>query len=486
MISGRQALAEITTAERGEQTAITELDTKLEDLGQQLIEIQRRRAEDLRALARLRVDLVDAGAVTGALDVAEQRVTERLAQRDQARVALAQALAAARAAQAALDQEREAAAERLEQSAARLDEAEGVLQARLAADPDYQALQARAQAAERQARHAADKAAASAEEQAAKGGPYREDMLFMYLWERGYGNPGYRAWGAVRWLDGRVAGLIGYAAAAPNYRRLLELPGRLAEHAQTLADQAEAAFAALCERDEAARADAGIPALAADRDQEQAALDAVDEEITANAGQRQHLLAEEARFAAGEDEHSRQAIADLAAALADTELEALRRAALATPFPDDDVIVKRLQAADQEQRKLSFAIDGLRQTRLRHQQRLGELAELQQDFKRRRLDQSDVGFVDSAMIALSLANFLSGMLNRRDLMRVLEQQQYRQPRRADPGFGSGGFGRDSPWGSSGSRPSTRPGTRSGGRASSGGFRTGGGSRGGGFRTGGGF
>lgn len=499
MLSGRQALAQIATAERGEQTAVIELDAKLEELGQQLLALQRQRAEDLRALARLRLDLIDVHPLTGALDVAEQRVSERLREREQALATLAQALTAARAAHAAQAPARDAAAERLEQAAARLDEAEGMLQEQLGADPEYQALQARAEAAERQARHAAEKADASAAEQADKGGPYRADVLFMYLWERDHGGPADRAWGPIRWLDGKVAKLIGFADAAANYRRLLELPERLAEHAEVLAEQAEQAFEALRTRDEAARAATDIPALVAARDQEQAALDAVDEEMSAHAEQIQRLLAEEANFAAGEDEYSRQAIADLAAALANTDLEALRRAALATPFPDDDEIVARLQRADQEQRKLSFAIDGLRQTRLRHQERLGELAGLQQDFRRRRLDQSDVGFADGAMIALSLANFLNGMLNRRDLMRVLEQQQYRQPRRADPGFGSGAFGRGSPWGRSGgstsrssgrssSSPSSRrsSGGRTGGSSRSGGFRTGGGSRGGGFRTGGGF
>ncbi|MEN8762050.1 MAG: hypothetical protein ABF290_06405, partial [Thiogranum sp.] len=68
-------------------------------------------------------------------------------------------------------------------------------------------------------------------------------------------------------------------------------------------------------------------------------------------------------------------------------------------------------------------------------------------------------------------NFLNGMLDRDSLWRVLEQQQRYRPRRTNPTFGSGGFGRGTVWGG-----------RRGGLG--GGFGRGGG--GGGFRTGGGF
>jgi hypothetical protein len=80
---------------------------------------------------------------------------------------------------------------------------------------------------------------------------------------------------------------------------------------------------------------------------------------------------------------------------------------------------------------------------------------------------------------MMLANFVKGMLDRDALMRVLEEQYRYRPPRTNPTFGSGGFGRGSPWGGGGSRS---------GGFGGGGFRTGGGfgGGGGGFRTGGGF
>ncbi len=56
MISGRQALAQIVGAERDQQSELTGLDQKLEELGRDLMGLEQRRADDYRALARVRVD----------------------------------------------------------------------------------------------------------------------------------------------------------------------------------------------------------------------------------------------------------------------------------------------------------------------------------------------------------------------------------------------------------------------------------------------
>ena len=98
----------------------------------------------------------------------------------------------------------------------------------------------RATDAQRKAAHAAEKAERSEEEREEKGVSYREDPLFMYLWTRRYGKPEYRAWGLTRWLDSKVARLIGFADARASYSRLNEIPERLREHAAALEAAADA------------------------------------------------------------------------------------------------------------------------------------------------------------------------------------------------------------------------------------------------------
>lgn len=480
MISGQQALMQIVGAEHREQGALAGIDDKLQELGRQLVALQQRRAESLRQLARVRVDMVDDGRLIGGLDTAEHQVAAMLEQRAGAERTLAQELQHARAAREALDQERQARVEELERANVRIDEAEAETQARLDADPSYQAQRDLAHEAERIAMHAEEKASESEQEKAQKAASYRADPLFMYLWKRGYGTPRYAAGGLFRWLDGKVARLIGYEDARLNYSRLLEIPLRLREHADAERADADAAFAELRRLDDDARAADGVPALEQARDERQDALDDVDARIAEAETRIEDLLSAKARYAAGEDEYSVKAIDYLAAEFEREDLAALKRAAVATPFPDDDAIVGQLLDAEQEQRRLSFTMESLKQTRAKHREKLEDLARLQRDFKRRRMDRSGSAFSDGAMIAMLVSNFINGMLDREALMRVLEEQQRYEPRRADPTFGSGGFGRGTPWGG---------GNVFGG---SGGFGRGGlggglgGGRGGGFRTGGGF
>jgi len=480
MISGRQALAQLVGAEHEQQAELTDLDQKLEQLGQQLLKVEKRRADDFRALARVRVDLVDDGTLIGPLDAAERQVAALLAQRRQAAQDLTRQIEQARTAREALTTDREAQADAVEQAVDRLDKAEAATQARLDADPDYQAQRERAHDAERVALHADEKATASEHEQDAKGAAYRGDMLFMYLWKRRYGLPGYKGGGLTRWLDSKVARLIHYDDARMNYSRLLEIPQRLREHAGTVKQIADDEYAKLRAIDEAARAADGISALEQARDAEQSKLDDVDARIAEAENDIKDLLDRQAAFASGDDPYSQQAVDYLATELERDDLQALRHDALATPFPDDDQIVSRLLQAEQERRRLNFSMENLKQTRAKHQQKLEELSRLRRDFKRQRMDRSDSGFADGSLVAMMLANFVNGMLDREALMRVLEQQQRYQPRRVDPTFGSGGFGRGTPWGGFGGGFG---GGLGGGGLGGGGF---GGGGGGGFRTGGGF
>ncbi len=384
--------------------------------------------------------------MSGALDAAERQVAAVLEQRREAVETLERKLDDARAARDRLNDEREAQADLLEQANERLDDAEAATQARLEADPAYQAQREHVREAERIALHAEEKASDSEQEQDAKGAAYRADPLFMYLWNRHYGLPKYDAGGLTRWLDGKVARLVGYSDARMNYTRLLEIPQRLREHANLSRQQSGDAFAALRALDDAARAADGVLMLEQVLDTEQERLDDIDARIGEAETGINDLLEHQARFASGDDDYTRQAVDYLSAELERDDLAALRRDALAMPFPDDDQIVNGLLQAEQERRQLSFTIENLKQTRAKQQQKLEEVSRLQRDFKRQRMDRSDSGFADGAMLAMMLTNFINGMLDRDALMDVLEQQQRQQPRRANPTFGSGGFGRGTPWG----------------------------------------
>ncbi len=486
MMSGTQALAQLAQFSRDQQGTLADLDRQAEGLQQQIRDVLRRRGEQLQALARVHVGVLDAGGLVRELDTAQQRVADLLGARDAAAADAARELNQAAAEKDALEQERGRLYAQLEAAAESLDNAEAAVQARLEADADYGAQRARATEADRIAQHAETKASESEQEEQAKGAAYRDDALFMYLWRRGFGTPEYRRGGLVRWLDGKVARLIGYADARLNYQRLAEIPKRLREHAAARRREADAEYDRLRALDDAAREEDGIAPLEAARDAAQQAVDEVEARIEQAEADLVALSARRAALASGEDDHTRRAVEQLAAALEREDLSSLEREAARTPFPEDDRIVAELQELEREQRKYRFMLEHLKQSRAKQQEKLEELAQLRRDMQREHMDRPGGGFGDGALVALMLSNFIKGMLDRDALMRVLEEQYRYRPQRSDPTFGSGRFGRGSPWGGGWSGGSGSG--RSSGGFGGGGFRTGGGfgGGGGGFRTGGGF
>jgi hypothetical protein len=485
MMSGRQTLGEIDRAVDEARARVAAVEARVEAAEQQLQEQRRGQLEDYKALARLRVGLLADGALLAHLDQSEQQAAALLAQREAALALLKEQIQFAESALRTLESERNEQAARVDSAVQAADDAEARTQARLAGDNAYKARLEHATEAERKAAHAAEKADRSDEEREEKGASYRADPLFMYLWKRRYGYPDYRAWGPIRWLDSKVARLIGYADAGANYARLNEIPERLREHAAALATAAESELAALKALDEAARVEDGIPALDAEIVEAQAALDAVDQRIVQAQNDLQGLEVRKAFYAAGQDDYSAKALELMTSELQRDDLMELRREALATPFPEDDLIVARLLEREDERRRLEGALETLRESLVQARQRLDEVETLRTDFKRNRYDRADSQFGNEAMIAMMLGQFLNGALDRRNLWRVMQEQQRYRPERSDPGFGSGAFGRGTVWGG-GLGDAGRPGDILGG---SGGGSGGAGKRGGssgGFRTGGGF
>jgi hypothetical protein len=489
MSSGRQVLGLLQRSLGEAQARTADLDARLGEAQARAVRLDAARAGELQALARWRVAQLSApqGIVTRLVD-AEAQARALLDRRDAEAAALQARLDAAGAAAAALAAEREAAEDVLEAAAAALDAAEAETQGRLADDPAFVAQRDAVRDAERVAVHADEKASASEAELEAKGRAYRDDPLFDYLWRRGYGTSAYRAGPLVRWLDAWVARLVGYTDARPNYARLLDLPVRLRAHAERVGAEADAALDALRALEEGARAEDGIPALADAQERAEAQLTEVDARIEALAAERQAALEAYETLVAGEDPHTREAVAFLASEFGREDMQALRRAALATPMPEDDAIVARLLDLERERAAAAAAVGELKEVAARDRARASDLEELRRRFTGKGFDRPGTTFADPSLIGTLLVQLLSGAVTRDALWRILEQQRRYTPPRSDPTFGSGGFGRGSPWGGGGSFP--RGGFGGTGRAgggfkpSGGGFKPGGSIGGGGFRTGG--
>jgi hypothetical protein len=374
---------------------------------------------------------------------------------------------------------RAAALAAIEAALEKVDARREETQARLENDEVWVAQRRTLTHARQIAEAAAEKAARSTAEKAEKKRPYEADALFMYLWRRGFAAPGYRAFPLARFLDGRIARLIGYQEARANYFMLNEIPLRLREHAERLVEgaEAEAKKLATIER-RALEADGILPLEATLAEAENGAAE-VERDLAAREEELAHLDGEEhAALAAGTDPVLREALDLVASTLAREDLADLHRKALQTPTPEDDKIVALLKDLRTKIVRVDSQIEETRKTALDIARKRQELERSSEDFRKKGYDDPFGEFVNERVIVQVIAGILGGLLSGRDLEKVLRDGFQRRPPRTRGGFGGGiklpGGG---PWGS---------GRKMGGSWGGGGFRTGGSMRGGGFRTGGKF
>jgi len=482
MISGRQALASIESNIQQLRGQVAETEERIADYATQKLELQQQEIAQYRELSRLRLDALAENLAIPSSSEMEKTVSELLVRRQEHFASARDKAADLEKKRLELEEQRGKQATVVEKAARTVDEAEEKTQERLKQDPEYLSQLQMVQEIERTLQHAESKAGRWEEELETKGSPYRSDSLFIYLWNRGYGTPDYKGWGLTRWLDTKVAGLIRYAEARVNYAKLQEIPLRLREHAGRIDEQAREEHDKLKALDEAAREEDGIVTLDHEFERQEAILDEIDariEEVGGEQRKQEQILAD---YAAGDDKDYREAIDYLAAELNRDNLQELRRWALDTPFPEDDLVVNRLLELEEREEELEAGIAEFKNAIVSQQKRLDDLEGLQKDFKRKRYDSAGTGFSDSALILATLGNLFNGMMTRDAFWRVLEQQRRQQRHRANPDFGYGGFVRGRTWGSPIRFPKSSGGIFKGG----GGFRIPSGRSGGGFRTGGGF
>src|SRR5829696_8778082 len=346
MISGRQALATIeqTIAQaRGEEAR---LDAALKSAADQVARLRAERMDAFRALARHKLDAMTQKGVVGALDAAERQALDLLAQRRRAFERLTERRAAAEQVVKDSEAERHAKAAALEEALKPIAAVRQQVEAQVRASPEWSAERARIEEAPAIAEEAEKKAVQAEADREAKRKPYEADPLFMYLWRKKFGTAEHRSGPLVRFFDRRVARLIGYDKARANYVLLNEIPLRLREHAARMKAEIAAERARLTEVERTALVEAGIEPRQANAASAKQALDEAE----------RALVAAKAELAALDHEHDasvlngelpfRDAIELLAKSDAAQDLRAIYREAVATPSPQDDALVRRIEATE--------------------------------------------------------------------------------------------------------------------------------------------
>ena len=489
-LTGPQALNSLDDAVRDIRREEDDIARRLSRSAERMAKLRETEAELFRELAATR--LRDPKALTGQLSRAEAQARAILDQR-------AADMAAAEAELATLDETISKKVDKRQELLAEIDRAQAELKAlsaqiakTVAADPVYVAKREEADELRRVAGESLDKTETAEADREQKGRPYREDRLFMYLWEAGYGTKNYTANNLVRYLDSLVARLVDYHKARPNFAMLNEIPLRLREHADrqvAAADAAEAELDALeAEAIDAAGGKSERQALNAAQ-QKIAALDA---DLVSLEDERDDKAVTFRHMAEGRDPKYEEALRLLATSLGQQDISSLMTEARRTPTPVDDAVVKRIddarsQLADENEE----SADHKARLKLLAARRR-ELEDIAFEFKKARYDDPRSTFREDNLAGDLLNEFLRGAITAGSYWNAWQNSQRWRPGTTDWGGGVGlprsgrrsstsSIGRASPWSGSrggpwggGSGGFSRPRTGSRGNRTGGGFKTGGG------------
>jgi hypothetical protein len=477
-MSGKDALREIDGVLSQARGNLSSVDLQFGAARAELAKLKHAEVGVFASLAKLRLVAIEQGGLLDALNDADRKAEQILDERKAAAAKLDQDLQSAQDALGADEQRRGAQQSVVAAASEALDAAEAKAQDRLEADAAYQAQLKRTEQADFVADQAEDKAAAARHDRLEKGKPYEADPLFSYLWSRGYGTSAYRAWPLARWLDGKVAKLCAYEGARRNYALLIEIPARLAEHAATMRGQFETEAEALRALEEAAAEAAGVPDLKAKLDAAEKDLSDIDAAIDDREETIRGLTEQRKGFAAGEDSFYKRCIDVLSGAMRRESIDFLKARAARTASDEDDALVRRLAELGRDAERIEDNLDQFRRLHDLHNDRLQRLEDVRRRFKAARYDDPLSEFIDGALIALVLRQFLGGAVSGGQVWSTIRRQQRMRRVRADPNFGTLRFPRAprrGPWH-----------IPRGGGFGGGGFHGGGGFGGGGFHTGGGF
>ncbi|HLU82766.1 MAG TPA: hypothetical protein VKZ43_05145, partial [Trueperaceae bacterium] len=170
--------------------------------------------------------------------------------------------------------------------------------------------------------------------------------------------------------------------------------------------------------------------------------------INKAADANQELLRDAEIHAKGEDAAFLQAVAYLSSEFGRDDVQTLRRQALTTPFPEDDVIVSQILDLEAEKARRAETVAELKKVAEANRRRVGELEQIRREFTQRQYDVPGSSFSNGNMVAAVISQLLMGTLSKDSFWNVLQQQRRYNPPRTDQTFGSGGFGRGTVWGGS--------------------------------------
>ena len=492
-IRGPEALASLDEAMRDIRREEEDISRRLARSAEKLGKIRESEAELFRQLAQLRLDPAVQGELDGRISSAEAKARDMLRSHAKDLSKAEKDAADVDAALARLTGERNEALKAFEAQQGELKALAAKLGPSIARDPAFAAKRQAATALADVAAQSMRKTEQAERDREDKGKPYRDDPLFMYLWEAGYGTASYRANNLIRYLDGLVANVVRFQKARPNFAMLNEIPLRLREHAEQQIANAGAAEAEVDALETAAIDAAGGKPMREAMEASQQQIDALDAQIVDVEDQRDETTKLVGQLSQGGNPAFEGALGELAAALGREDIKTLLAEARLTRTGQDDTIVAQIDDARARSKEEEGETRELNERLKVLAARRRELEDIQWEFKKQRFDDPRSTFRDDKLVGDVLNDFLRGGITAASYWDQWRRSQNWSAGTSDWGGGVGlpDNGRrrsNSPWPEGGGSTMNWPDSSFGGgksksRPSSGGF---GGGWGGGSSSGGGF
>jgi hypothetical protein len=493
-IRGPEALASLDEAMRDIRREEEDITKRLARSAEKVGKIKETEAELFRQLAQLRLDPAVQGELDGRISAAEGKARDMLKAHAKDLGKAEKDIAEHDAALAGLTAGRTEALRVFEGHQTELKALAARLGATIAKEPAFAAKRSQASELAAIAAQSMRKTEQAEADREAKGKPYRDDPLFMYLWEAGYGTASYRANNFTRYLDGLVANLVGFHKARPNFAMLNEIPLRLREHAERQIENAKAAEAELDALETAAIDNAGGKPMREAMEAAQQKIDALDAEIVAAEDRRDETAKTLTMLSQGGNPAFEGALTELATALCREDIQTLLAEARRTRTGQDDTIVAQIDDARARAKEEEGETRELNERLKTLAARRRELEDIQWEFKKQRFDDPRSTFREDKLVGDLLNDFLRGGISAASYWDQWQRSQNWSAGTSDWGGGVGlpnnGRRSNSPWPDNGGSTFNWPDSSFGGgssgkskpRGNSGGF---GGGWGGGSNSGGG-
>jgi hypothetical protein len=508
LINGRDALHRLDTLTSDAREEFDAAAKAAEGHSRRRTDLARLKSEGYRELARMRLDVIKAGA-DDSLSAAEHEASRLLAEHEKFLATIDRDVAAAEATLKDAEAKRRADETEVDAALNAYETLTETVEKEVQQDAGYLALKQRYEEAKSVVVRAAQKLELAKTDRSEKGKPYGADPLFSYLWGRKFRTPEYRKSGISRALDNWVAKLCRYDEAYLNYARLTELPDRIGEHLASMKLEEAEAQAAI-ERFEAQRLeDRGANKLAGELVSAKERLKALDAKLGAAEAKHSALREQQERAASGDAGPQEQARLVIEAGMGKASFPDLKVLAAETTTPDDDRVVDALIRLRTEELQMEVNWRNVELLPARRRAGADTLEGVRRRFKEAGLDSPYVMILRGAFEAALEAYGKGPSPDGEALWRAIQATIRQAPRDDDDYFGGRRRGRNigvgevvagvilgevikqatrgGRWGGGGwGGGGWGGGSSGGGGFGGGGFKSGGGFGGGGFKTGGRF